>query len=313
VQHTLRWILVNAIETHDLCKTYGHGRSSLLVVDRLNLSVPEGMVFGCLGPNGAGKTTTIRMLCGVLRPSSGTAMVAGEPLTRPDALKARIGYANQRASVYTDLSVEENLAFKARLFLSPRAVADAVSRTLERLKLTERRQSLAGELSGGWRQRLSIATAIVHQPRLVFLDEPTSGLDPVGRRELWDTIYDLALEGTTVFVTTHYMDEAERCHRLAMIASGKMLAEGRPETLRSSVPGRFFEVTAGDLSAALQAAKARSGVRDAWITGTHLRLSTSDQIEASDLEAIGSEVRRVPATLEDAFVSLSKEAPGDRA
>jgi ABC-2 type transport system ATP-binding protein len=303
---------VNAIETHNLSKTYGQAKSSLRVVDDLNLNVSEGIVFGCLGPNGAGKTTTIRMLCGVLRPSSGTALVAGEPLTRPDALKAKIGYANQRASVYTDLSVEENLAFKARLFLEPRAVSHAVARTLEQLKLSDRRRSLAGELSGGWRQRLSIATAIVHQPRLVFLDEPTSGLDPVGRRELWDTIYDLALGGTTVFVTTHYMDEAERCHRLAMISNGKMLAEGRPETLRSSVPGRFFEVTAQDLAAALQAAKALSGVRDAWVTGSQLRLTTSDQIEAHDLEGIGSEVRRVPATLEDAFVSLSKQAPQEQ-
>jgi ABC-2 type transport system ATP-binding protein len=304
---------VNVIETHDLCKIYGYGRGSLMVVDRLNLSVPEGIVFGCLGPNGAGKTTIIRMLCGVLHPSSGTALVAGEPLTRPDAVKANIGYANQRASVYTDLSVEENLSFKARLFLSPSAVKAAVSRTLERLKLVDRRRSLAGELSGGWRQRLSIATAIVHQPRLVFLDEPTSGLDPVGRRELWDTIYDLALEGTTVFVTTHYMDEAERCHRLAMIASGKLLAEGRPESLRSSVTGRFFEVTANDLAVALHAAKAIAGVRDAWITSTQLRLTTSDKIEAHHLETIGSEVRRVPATLEDAFVALSKEALGERA
>jgi ABC-2 type transport system ATP-binding protein len=302
---------VNAIETHNLSKTYGHGRGSLRVVDQLNLNVPEGIVFGCLGPNGAGKTTIIRMLCGVLRPSSGTAMVAGEPLTRPDALKANIGYANQRASVYTDLTVEENLAFKARLFLASRAVTDAVSRTLERLKLNDRRRSLAGELSGGWRQRLSIATAIVHQPRLVFLDEPTSGLDPVGRRELWDTIYDLALEGTSIFVTTHYMDEAERCHRLAMIASGKMLAEGRPESLRSSIPGRFFEVTANDLAAALRAAKLLSGVRDAWITGTQLRLSTDESLEAHDLESIGSEVRSVPATLEDAFVFLSKQALGE--
>jgi ABC-2 type transport system ATP-binding protein len=308
----MRWIPVNAIETHDLSKTYGHGRDSLMVVDQLNLIVPEGIVFGCLGPNGAGKTTAIRMLCGVLRPSSGTAVVAGEPLTRPDALKAKIGYANQRASVYTDLTVEENLAFKARLFLAPQTVNDAVSRTLERLKLTDRRRSLASELSGGWRQRLSIATAIVHQPRLVFLDEPTSGLDPVGRRELWDTIYDLALEGTTVFVTTHYMDEAERCHRLAMIANGKMLAEGRPETLRSSVSGRFFEITANDLAAALRAAKLMPGVRDVWITGTHLRLTTDKNLDAHHLEAIGSEVRRVPATLEDAFVWLSKQALGER-
>ena len=260
----------------------------------------------------AGKTTAIRMLCGVLRPSSGSATVVGEPLTRPDAVKARIGYANQRASVYTDLTVAENLEFKARLFLEPRAVSKAVERTLERLNLGDRRRALAGQLSGGWRQRLSIGTAIVHGPKLVFLDEPTSGLDPVGRRELWDTIYDLALEGTTVFVTTHYMDEAERCHRLAMISGGRLLAEGRPETLRSSVPGRFFEVTSSDLASGLRTAKVLRGVRDVWITGTQLRLATDDTLEVHDLESLGQEVRRVPPTLEDAFVALSRQVLGEK-
>ena len=298
---------MNAIETHDLTKVYSLNHLKLTVVDRLNLAVPEGIVFGCLGPNGAGKITIIRMLCGVLTPSSGSAIVTGEPLTRPDAVKARIGYANQRASVYTDLTVAENLEFKARLFLEPRRVSDAVEHTLERLKLLDRRKALAGQLSGGWRQRLSIGTAIVHAPKLVFLDEPTSGLDPVGRRELWDTIYDLALEGTTVFVTTHYMDEAERCHRLAMISSGKLLAEGRPETLRSSVPGRFFELLVNDLSQGLQAARLLPGVRDAWINGSQLRLATDESLEAHNLEAIGHEIRRVPPTLEDAFVALSSQ------
>ena len=303
---------MNAIETHDLTKIYDDNHLKLRVVDRLSLIVPEGIVFGCLGPNGAGKTTAIRMLCGVLRPSSGSATVVGEPLTRPDAVKARIGYANQRASVYTDLTVAENLEFKARLFLEPRAVSKAVERTLERLNLGDRRRALAGQLSGGWRQRLSIGTAIVHEPKLVFLDEPTSGLDPVGRRELWDTIYDLALEGTTVFVTTHYMDEAERCHRLAMISGGRLLAEGRPETLRSSVPGRFFEVTSSDLASGLRTAKVLRGVRDVWITGTQLRLATDDTLEVHDLESLGQEVRRVPPTLEDAFVALSRQVLGEK-
>lgn len=225
---------MNAIETHDLCKRYGHTE----VVQPLSLSVPQGIVFGYLGPNGAGKTTTIRMLSGVLEPSGGTGTVAGAPLSDPDAVKARIGYATQSASVYADLSVEENLRFKAALYLSPPAVGRAVEDTLIRLNLTGWRNKLARQLSGGWRQRLSIGTAIVHGPRVLFLDEPTAGLDPVARRDLWDAIYALTGLGTTVFVTTHYMDEAERCQQMALIASGRNSGTGPPRGLASRTAGR---------------------------------------------------------------------------
>jgi ABC-2 type transport system ATP-binding protein len=301
--------VVNAIETFELTKVYSHGHLKLTVVDRLRLSVPEGIVFGCLGPNGAGKTTVIRMLCGVLRPTSGTATVTGIGLEHPDAVKARIGYANQGASVYTDLTVEENLAFKARLYLEPKRVSTAVGRVLERLHLTEYRDTLAGRLSGGWRQRLSIGTAIVHEPRLIFLDEPTAGLDPVGRRELWDTIYALSAEGMTVFVTTHYMDEAERCNRLAMLSGGRVLAAGRPDELRAAVAGRFYELEADDLGRALTVAKASDGVRDAWITGSFLRVSSDGPLETDLLERLGRNARLVPPTLEDAFVALTGQVP----
>jgi ABC-2 type transport system ATP-binding protein len=296
---------VQAIEARGLTRVFGHGRARHVAVDALDLDVPQGAVFGCLGPNGAGKTTTIRMLCGVLKPTSGTATVAGASLHHPDDVKSRIGYATQGASIYGDLTVEENLAFKASLFLPPAQVAPAVQRVLDRLALVAHRRALGGELSGGWRQRLCIGTAIVHGPSVLFLDEPTAGLDPVGRRSLWDAIYDLCGEGTTVFVTTHYMDEAERCHSLAMIAGGKVLAAGTPEKLRASVDGKHYELQPPDLGRALRRAKGMPGVRDAWIAGSSLRVSADDGLPEVALGALGSDARRAEPTLEDVFVSLT--------
>jgi len=206
------------------------------------------------------------------------------------------------------LTVEENLRFKAGLFLQPSAVSSAVSRVTEQLGLEPYRRMQAGTLSGGWKQRLSIGTAIVHQPSVLFLDEPTAGLDPVGRRDLWDTIYDLSGEGTTVFVTTHYMDEAERCQQLALISKGKVLAQGTPEQLKSTVEGAFFELEPPDLGAALRQVKGVKGVRDAWISGSSLRIAASTDFLVSQLEGFASPsqpVRRVSPTLEDAFVFLA--------
>lgn len=295
-----------AIETQDLTKIFGPARAPVTVVDSLTLSVPEGIVFGYLGPNGAGKTTTIRMLTGVLAPSRGTGTVAGASLRAPDLVKARIGYANQAASVYGDLTVLENLRFKAALFLDPKETTRAVEGVLDRLSLRDRRHVLASQLSGGWRQRLSIACALVHGPKLLFLDEPTAGLDPVGRRDLWDAIYVLTLEGTTVFVTTHYMDEAERCHRLAMIASGKILAEGAPSDLRGAVPGAFYDLEVPDLAAGLRQVRDLPEVRDAWITGATLRVASREPLSQATLALLGAS-RRVPPTLEDAFVALAAQ------
>lgn len=291
---------MNAIETHNLSKRYGN----VDVVEPLTLIVPEGSVFGYLGPNGAGKTTTIRMLSGVLEPSGGTGTVAGAPLTDPDAVKGRIGYATQGASVYGDLSVEENLRFKAALYLAPKDVEQAVTGTMQRLDLFGYRKHLARELSGGWRQRLSIGTAIVHGPKVLFLDEPTAGLDPVARRDLWDAIYALTGLGTTVFVTTHYMDEAERCQIVALIASGKILAQGTPEELRAGLPGVRYALNTLNLSAALNAAKAVPGVQGAWIIGDEVRITTADDRPEAQLAALGT-LRRVPASLEDVFVAYS--------
>jgi ABC-2 type transport system ATP-binding protein len=294
-----------AVETQNLTKEFGGHRSKVLAVENLTLTVPDGIVFGYLGPNGAGKTTTIRMLTGVLLASSGEGRVAGEDLRNPDRVKARIGYANQSASVYGDLTVLENLRFKAAMFLEPREVTRSVEAVIARLGLNDYRSFLASQLSGGWRQRLSIACAIVHGPPVLFLDEPTAGLDPIGRRELWDAIYALTGEGTTVFVTTHYMDEAERCHRLAMIASGRILADGTPEALRDAVPGAFYDVEAEDVGAALRKARATAGVRDAWIAGSTLRVAAASELPETTLASLGTRSRPASPTLEDAFVALA--------
>ncbi len=203
-------------------------------VDRISLNVPAGQIFGFLGPNGAGKSTTIRMLCGILPPTSGSGTVAGFDIaTQPERIKDNIGYMSQRFSLYEDLTVEENIAFYAGVYrLTPDKRRERTEWVIEMAGLTERRRSLAGELSGGWRQRLALGCAILHEPPIVFLDEPTSGVDPLSRRKFWELIYSLAAGGVTVFVTTHYMDEAEYCDRLALIYRGELIAVGTPQELK---------------------------------------------------------------------------------
>ncbi|WP_103717539.1 ABC transporter ATP-binding protein [Bosea psychrotolerans] len=199
------------------------------VVDNVDLAVATGEIVGFLGPNGSGKTTTIRMICGLLRPDAGQGTVLGlDVRTQSAAIKRQVGYMTQRFSFYEDLTIAENLTFVARLYeLKP--VEEAVAKTLEGLGLSSRKDQLAGTLSGGWKQRLALAACIMHQPRLLLLDEPTAGVDPKARREFWDEIHRLAADGLTVLVSTHYMDEAERCHRIGYIAYGRMLATGTVE------------------------------------------------------------------------------------
>jgi ABC-2 type transport system ATP-binding protein len=205
-----------------------------IAVDGVSLSVPKGQIFGFLGPNGAGKSTTIRMLCGILPPTSGSGRVAGFDISgEPELIKENIGYMSQRFSLYEDLTVEENIAFYAGVYrLSPVKRRERTEWVIGMAGLTERRKSRAGELSGGWRQRLALGCAILHEPPIVFLDEPTSGVDPLSRRKFWELIYGMADGGVTVFVTTHYMDEAEYCDRLALIYQGKLVAIGTPEELK---------------------------------------------------------------------------------
>jgi ABC-2 type transport system ATP-binding protein len=213
-----------------LSKRFG----DFIAVDRVSLSVPKGQIFGFLGPNGAGKSTTIRMLCGILPPSSGSGSVAGFDISKePERIKENIGYMSQRFSLYEDLTVEENIAFYGRVYrLPPARLKERTEWAISMAGLTERRTSRAGELSGGWRQRLALGCAILHEPQIVFLDEPTSGVDPLSRRKFWELIRSLAESGVTVFVTTHYMDEAEYCDRLALIYRGELVAIGTPRELK---------------------------------------------------------------------------------
>ena len=221
---------VAAIETRGLRKNFG----PLVAVDSLDLSVARGSVFGLLGPNGSGKTTTIRMLCGLMRPTAGRAVVAGIDVARdPEAVRRRIGYMSQRFGLYDDLTVEENLRFYASIYgLAGEARRVRTAELLEQLGLALRARQLAGTLSGGWKQRLALACATAHRPEVLFLDEPTAGVDPASRRLLWQWIYDLAAGGTTVLVTTHYMDEAERCGRLAFLSRGHLIATGTADDVR---------------------------------------------------------------------------------
>lgn len=275
---------------------------SLMALEGVSLRVHPGEVFGLLGPNGAGKTTLIRILSGVLSPSEGSAHVAGLDVGRhPDEVKAAIGYATQEASVYRDLTVRENLEFRARLYLAPKAVRPAVERTLGRFGLEEFSQKLAGSLSGGWRQRLALAQAVVHGPKVLFLDEPTTGLDPVSRRTIWDLIHEEAREGASVLVTTHYMDEAERCTRLALLYGGRTLATGTPAELKALAQSqaRFAFARTQESPEAL---RSQPGVLDAWPSGDGMRLI----LEPGARPPL--ELSPTMPSLEDVFVVLTRQS-----
>jgi len=221
-----------AVTIKDLTRRFG----DFVAVNRISLEIPKGEIFGFLGPNGAGKSTTIRMLCGILEPTEGQGSVAGFDLKRaPERIKENIGYMSQKFSLYEDLTVDENIAFYGGIYRLPaRELAERADWVIEMAGLTERRRSKAGELSAGWRQRLALGCALLHRPPIIFLDEPTSGVDPLNRRRFWQMIHNLAAEGVTVFVTTHYMDEAEYCDRLAMIYKGELVAVGTPLELKQA-------------------------------------------------------------------------------
>jgi drug efflux transport system ATP-binding protein len=229
----------SAIETHDLTRRFG----ALTAVQQLTLRIDRGEVFGLLGPNGSGKTTTIRMLCGLLEPSEGWATVAGIDVAKaPEQVKQHIGYMSQRFGLYEDLTVAENLEFYAGIYgLSGGVEADRLAAVIAFIGLGERLRQLVGQLSGGWKQRLALACALIHQPPVLFLDEPTAGVDPAARRTFWRAIYELTQQGTTVLVTTHYMDEAERCTRLAMMSAGRLIAMGTPADVAAQVGGKTLE------------------------------------------------------------------------
>lgn len=228
-----------AVQTRGLTRRFG----DLVAVRNLDLDIAPGEVFGLLGPNGSGKTTTIRMLCGLLDPSEGTARVAGVEVTEsPERIKQRIGYMSQKFGLYEDLTIQENLDFYAGIYgLKQPARRPRMDEVIKFIGLERRLKQLAGTLSGGWKQRLALACAILHKPAVLFLDEPTAGVDPAARRTFWRTIYELAKTGTTVIVTTHYMDEAERCGRLAMMSGGHLIALGTPAEVAAQVGGATLE------------------------------------------------------------------------
>jgi ABC-2 type transport system ATP-binding protein len=294
----------------------------LVAVKDVSFEVRRGEVFGVLGPNGAGKSTTIRMLCGLLDPTSGSATVVGHDVARePDQVKARIGYMTQRFGLYEDLAVDENLAFYAELYgLSRRAARARVAEVLAGDTagsgggLGERRRQLVGTLSGGWKQRLALACATIHQPPLVFLDEPTAGVDPSSRRDFWERIHRVAAAGTTVVVTTHYMDEAERCHRLAFIFAGEVLDLGAPDEVVARRGLSVAELTVADVAAASRALEADPRLEEIAHFGPVLRVTTrrgeAAAIAAAILTDAGvavASVRPARPTVEDAFVSMVRE------
>jgi len=283
--------------------------SGKTVVDNVDLTVKRGEIVGFLGPNGSGKTTTIRMICGLLKPNAGSGTCLGyDILTQSDLIKLQVGYMTQRFSLYEDLTIEENLDFVARLYaLNPRKryVAD----TLDRLGLANRKHQLAGTLSGGWKQRLALAASVMHQPQLLLLDEPTAGVDPKARREFWDEIHELAAEGLTVLVSTHYMDEAERCHRIVYIAYGKIIARGTvPEVIAQSGLTTIV-VTGGDAAKIARRLKGMDGVEQVASFGTDLHVVGTDpaRLKASVDAAIagtGAKAADDATILEDVFIRL---------
>ena len=297
------------IDVRGLTKRYA-GRA---VVDDFSIKVERGQIYGFLGPNGSGKTTTIRMLCGLLTPDAGEGRCLGYDLRR-DALKIKreVGYMTQRFSLYEDLSIRENLDFIARVY----AVEDrkgAVEKTLERLGLTARKDQLAGALSGGWKQRLALAACLMHTPRLLLLDEPTAGVDPKARREFWDQIHDLAADGLTVLVSTHYMDEAERCHELAYIAYGKLLAKGTAAEVVAQSGLSTWSVTGEELHPLARELRGLPGADMVVPFGTTLHVSGADGAAlnrslAAFRERPGLTWTEIAPSLEDVFIGLMNTA-----
>ncbi len=304
-----------AIQTMDLTRRFG----PVAAVSSLNLSVRTGEIFGFLGPNGAGKTTTIRMLCGLLLPSGGSARVLGLDMAREaEAIKRRVGYMPQRFSLYGDLTVEENLDFFAGVYRLSRAERRRqVQATLERVGLVERRRQLTEHLSGGLKQRLSLGCALVHSPAILFLDEPTAGADPPSRQRMWDLLYEAGAEGRTILVTTHYVEEAERCQTIGFMHHGRLIGMGSPEKCRTEMGEGVLEVDALPVMQAAQMVRALEGVSGVTIYGHTLRVFAKAvaPLEAELVQALTAKgvsvrsIRAVAPTLEDVFMSLTRGIP----
>ena len=302
---------VHAVTLRGLEKRFG----DFVAVDRISLDVARGEIFGFLGPNGAGKSTTIRMLTGLLAPSAGSGTVAGfDVVTQAEQIKTRIGYMSQRFSLYEDLTVEENINFYSGIYrLSADKKRERKEWVLRMAGLEQHRKTRTAHLSGGWKQRLALGCAILHEPPVVFLDEPTSGVDPLSRRAFWDLIYSLSEQGVTIFVTTHYMEEAEYCDRLGLIYRGELVALGTPSELKAtSVQGTVLEVVCDRPQDALATLEGIPGVREAAMFGTTLHVVTDEHVDLTErvtkaLSEAGfavERVERITPSLEDVFVAL---------
>ena len=307
-----------SVIVRDLVKRFG----SFTAVDHINLETSKGEIFGFLGPNGAGKSTTIRMLCGLLRPTSGTATVAGFDVARePESVREHIGYMSQKFSLYNDLKVIENLHLFAGLYNVPRDVlGERIDWALTMANLHDQAQTITGDLPGGWKQRLALGSAVLHRPPILFLDEPTSGVDPISRRQFWDLIHQMSEQGVTVFVSTHYMEEAEYCNRIALIFRGKIVALGSPDELKQRyMKGELLEVECDPLSTAIEVLKPGGNILDVAIFGSGLHVVAENaqvaipEIRAT-LEQNGVELKKleqVRPSLEDVFVSLTGSGTKD--
>jgi ABC-2 type transport system ATP-binding protein len=307
---------MNAVEVHDLTRKFG----DFIAVDRVTFDVRQGEIFGFLGPNGAGKTTTIKMLTGLLAPTSGDGRVAGLDIrTDSESVKRRIGYMSQLFSLYGDLTVDENIAFFAGLYEVTGSLLDERRGwVLEMSGLAGHRARLTAELPLGWKQRLALGCAVLHGPSILFLDEPTSGVDPVSRRNFWDLIYTLADDGTTVFVSTHYMEEAEYCHRLALMNRGRLIALDSPAALRNRMSEPILEIATDAGPAAAQALQQAPGVLETAMFGraVHVVVENADRA-TSELPAFlaargltAHHVTPVRPSLEDVFVALVRREGG---
>jgi len=299
-----------AISADKLTRRFG----KFTAVDEVSFEIPYGSIFGFLGANGAGKSTTIRMLCGILAPTSGNGTVGGfDVQTQSEQIKTVIGYVSQRFSLYSDLNVAENLIFYGQIYgLQGASLQTRIKEVLTITGLEPFRGRLAGDLSGGMKQKLAIANAILHKPKIIFLDEPTAGLDPLSRRAIWELLYQLAEGGTSLFVTTHYMEEAERCNTIAFISDGKLLKIGQPSILRHELKDQILEVTCQPLMKASRLFLKLEGVRGVTVYGTTLNLNVIDQkeaearvIAAAKKEGVTiSSIKSIEASLEDVFSDL---------
>ena len=303
-----------AVEIDQLVKRFG----DFVAVDHVSLHVKPGEIFGFLGPNGAGKSTTIRILCGLLAPTSGRALVGGiDVLANPEDVKHNIGYMSQKFSLYDDLSVEENIDFFGGVYgVEGRRQRERKEYVLKMAGLEDRRTSLTHLLAGGWKQRLALGCAILHEPPILFLDEPTSGVDPIARRSFWDLIYQLSASGHTIFVSTHYMDEAEYCHRVALMYRGKVIALGSPEELKHSLDAvTILRLECSDVLGAMRALERMQDVSDVAVFGggLHVTVADADRSAAAVRAALvdaGVQVftlDRIQPSMEDVFVALIED------